>query len=100
MALALLGAGWLLIRGRPDWLWPMLSLPVLLTFFHLFFHAKDRFHIPLDAVIALFAAVAIRELGALLRRGSFNDKESVAVVRRDQLGEPGISTQPRLKPEA
>ncbi|MBV9893506.1 MAG: hypothetical protein JO020_04990, partial [Chloroflexi bacterium] len=53
----------LLLRGRDNrWVWPLFSLPLLLTFFHVFFHAKDRFHIPLDGIIAIFAAVAIVEV--------------------------------------
>jgi len=44
---------------RNEWIWAILALPLLLTFFHLFFHAKDRFHIPLDGFIALLAAFAI-----------------------------------------
>jgi hypothetical protein len=61
--LVLAGAGILLVlaRGRPAWLWALVMLPVLLSLFHLFFHAKDRFHIPLDGIIALFAAVALVE---------------------------------------
>jgi hypothetical protein len=43
----------------------VLSLPLLLTFFHVFFHAKDRFHIPLDGVVAVFAAVAISQTAQL-----------------------------------
>ena len=72
MALAVVGTMLLLLTSRPLWLWPLLSLPLLLTFFHLFFHAKDRFHIPLDGVVALLAAVALvegaRRLQGLLRR--------------------------------
>jgi 4-amino-4-deoxy-L-arabinose transferase-like glycosyltransferase len=62
MALGVLGVVLALVRRPNTWLWPLLSLPLLLTFFHLFFHAKDRFHIPLDGIIAVFAAVAIAEL--------------------------------------
>jgi len=67
--LLLAGAGIVIsfVRGRPNWLWPLLSLPLLLTFFHLFFHAKDRFHMPLDGIIAIFAAVALVELWHLVR---------------------------------
>jgi 4-amino-4-deoxy-L-arabinose transferase-like glycosyltransferase len=54
-------------RGRPKWLWPLISLPILLTFFHLFFHAKDRFHMPLDGIIAIFAGIALVELWHLVR---------------------------------
>jgi 4-amino-4-deoxy-L-arabinose transferase-like glycosyltransferase len=68
MALAVLGAVWLLLRERPGWLWPLLSMPLLLTFFHVFFHAKDRFHMPLVGIIAIFASVAIVEAVRLVRR--------------------------------
>jgi hypothetical protein len=61
MAIGLFGALLTLVRGKSDWIWPILSLPLLLTFFHLFFHAKDRFHIPLDGFVALLAALAITE---------------------------------------
>jgi Dolichyl-phosphate-mannose-protein mannosyltransferase len=53
---------------RQTWLLPILALPALLTLFHLFFHAKDRFHIPLDPFIALLAAVALAEAGGWLAR--------------------------------
>lgn len=68
LALAVLGTLLLLVRARPGWMWPLLALPVLLSGFHLFFHAKDRFHIPLDSVIALFAAVALVEVARLAAR--------------------------------
>jgi hypothetical protein len=61
MALAVIGAIIALLVLRPPWIWPILALPFLLTFFHLFFHAKDRFHIPLDGVLAVLAAIAITE---------------------------------------
>jgi 4-amino-4-deoxy-L-arabinose transferase-like glycosyltransferase len=71
LALAVLGAVVTIVRRPPDWVWPLLALPFLLTLFHLFFHAKDRFHIPLDGVIAVLAAVtlvgAARRLACLLR---------------------------------
>ena len=59
MVLGVIGALLTLVRGRRTWIWPILSVPLLLTFFHLFFHAKDRVHIPLDGIIALLAAVTI-----------------------------------------
>lgn len=66
MALGVLGVGLALSTMRPNrWVWPVLSLPLLLTFFHVFFHAKDRFHIPLDGVVAVFAAVAIAQTAQL-----------------------------------
>jgi 4-amino-4-deoxy-L-arabinose transferase-like glycosyltransferase len=68
MALGVVGALLTLILGRPRWIWPILALPFLLTFFHLFFHAKDRFHMPLVGIIALLAAIGITE-GARLARG-------------------------------
>jgi hypothetical protein len=43
-------------------------LPLLLTFFHFFFHAKDRFHIPLDASIAILAALTLVGVFSMLRR--------------------------------
>ena len=57
----------MLVQRRTHWFWALVSLPLLLTFFHVFFHAKDRFHIPLDGVFALFAAVAIVEGTRLVR---------------------------------
>jgi hypothetical protein len=68
MALAVIGALLTLVRDRSVWIWPILALPLLLTFFHLFFHAKDRFHIPLDGFVALLAAVAITEAVRLIWR--------------------------------
>jgi hypothetical protein len=61
--LLLSGLGIILVpaSGR-KLLWPILALPLLLTGFHLFFYAKDRFHIPLNPFIALLAAVAITRL--------------------------------------
>jgi 4-amino-4-deoxy-L-arabinose transferase-like glycosyltransferase len=54
------------LRSRPNtWVWPLICLPLLLTLFHVFFHAKDRFHIPIDGAIAIFAAVAIVETAQL-----------------------------------
>ena len=60
IVLAAVGTVFSLVKSR-TWLWPLLSLPVLLTFFHVFFHAKDRFHIPLDGIIAIMAATAVVE---------------------------------------
>jgi 4-amino-4-deoxy-L-arabinose transferase-like glycosyltransferase len=68
MALGAIGALLALLRTPPEWIVPILAVPLLLTFFHLFFHAKDRFHMPLAAVIALLAAVAIAESGQLAVR--------------------------------
>src|SRR5947209_5411303 len=68
MVLAAAGAGVLVLASRPTWSVPLLSLPVLLTFFHVFFHAKDRFHIPLDGIIAIVAAPAIVEVVRALDR--------------------------------
>jgi hypothetical protein len=65
MALAVIGAGLTILRRPTGWIWPILALPLLLTFFHIFFHAKDRFHIPLDGIIALLAAVTIAEAARL-----------------------------------
>jgi hypothetical protein len=61
MALGVLGAVFTIVQRRQMWVWPIIGLPFLLTFFHIFFHAKDRFHIPLDGFIALLAAVALAE---------------------------------------
>jgi len=61
MALSVVGAGLTVLRRPPGWIWPIVALPLLLTFFHVFFHAKDRFHTPLDGIVALLAAVAITE---------------------------------------
>jgi len=41
----------------------LLLLPVLLTGFHLFFHAKDRFHLPIDPFVAIVAAYALVVFG-------------------------------------
>jgi 4-amino-4-deoxy-L-arabinose transferase-like glycosyltransferase len=49
----------LTVAGRRVELWPLLLLPVLLTGFHLFFHAKDRFHLPIDPFIGIMAAYAL-----------------------------------------
>jgi 4-amino-4-deoxy-L-arabinose transferase-like glycosyltransferase len=69
LSLAVLGVGAVLLRRRHQpWLWPMLALPFLLTLFHLFFHAKDRFHMPLDGIVAVFTAVAVTETARLARR--------------------------------
>jgi 4-amino-4-deoxy-L-arabinose transferase-like glycosyltransferase len=67
LALAVAAAAWLAWR-RQTWLLPILALPLLLTVFHLLFHAKDRFHIPLDPFVALLAAVALVEAGGRLAR--------------------------------
>jgi len=61
MALAVCGALLTMIVARPRWIWAILAVPFLLTFFHLFFHAKDRFHMPLVGIIAFLAAIAITE---------------------------------------
>jgi hypothetical protein len=61
MALGVIGAILTLILERPRWIWPILALPFLLTFFHLFFQAKDRFHMPLVGIIALLASIGIFE---------------------------------------
>jgi hypothetical protein len=68
MALGVLGAVVTIAQRRKAWIWPIIGLPFLLTFFHIFFHAKDRFHIPLDGIIALLAAVAIVEAAHQLER--------------------------------
>ncbi len=70
MALGVLGAVLLLVLVRTDWILPIVSVPLLLTFFHLFFHAKDRFHIPLVGIIALLAATAIVEAAGLAWRSA------------------------------
>ena len=54
-------SGLVVLAQGPNALWPVVALPVLLTFFHFFFHAKDRFHIPLDPAIAILAAVSLTE---------------------------------------
>jgi hypothetical protein len=65
-AVAILGAGLALATRRAQ-LWPLLLLPVLLTGFHLFFHAKDRFHLPIDPFIGIMAGYAIVSLADLVR---------------------------------
>jgi 4-amino-4-deoxy-L-arabinose transferase-like glycosyltransferase len=61
--LALIGALLAVVGRRLDLL-PLLLLPVLLTGFHLFFHAKDRFHLPIDPFIGIMAAYALSRLVA------------------------------------
>jgi hypothetical protein len=56
--LALGGALVALVLRRSSLL-GVIALPVLLTFFHMFFHAKDRFHIPLDPALAILAAFLV-----------------------------------------
>jgi hypothetical protein len=68
MGLAVISAVLTVLLARPRWIWPILALPLLLTFFHLFFHAKDRFHMPLVGIIALLAAIAIGQLAWLAKR--------------------------------
>src|SRR6185436_4956729 len=63
LALALLGAVIGLLFKQQAALLPILAVPLLLTFFHLFFHAKDRFHVPLDPFFAILAALAIIAFG-------------------------------------
>jgi hypothetical protein len=70
MALGVTGAVFTLLLVRPAWLWPILAVPLLLTFFHLFFHAKDRFHMPLVGIIALLAAMAIEQVARLAARSA------------------------------
>jgi hypothetical protein len=70
MALGVIGATLTFVLVRPAWIWPILALPLLLTFFHIFFHAKDRFHMPLVGIIALLAAMAIVELAWLASRSA------------------------------
>jgi hypothetical protein len=67
MILAVAGALLAVFLTRREWIWPILAVPALLTFFHLFFHAKDRFHVPLDGFVALLAAVAITDAARRLR---------------------------------
>jgi hypothetical protein len=100
MALAVIGVGILLVRDRPEWLWPVLSVPLLLTTFHLFFHAKDRFHIPLDGIIALIAAVALSQAAALfgrLRRGRQRHALSRSVGVRFFRGERWLMRYSRVE---
>jgi hypothetical protein len=56
------------IVARRTELFPVVALPIMLTFFHFFFHAKDRFHIPLEPMIAILAALALLKLLSLRRR--------------------------------
>jgi len=70
MALAVIGAALTLVFVRPTWILPLLALPLLLTFFHLFFHAKDRFHMPLVGIIALLAATGIGQVAQLASRSA------------------------------
>jgi hypothetical protein len=68
MGLAVVGAVLTMLHRRQVWIWPIIGLPFLLTFFHIFFHAKDRFHMPLVSVIALLAAVTLVEAVRLFVR--------------------------------
>jgi 4-amino-4-deoxy-L-arabinose transferase-like glycosyltransferase len=47
--------------GRTS-VYPLAALPILLVAFHLFFHAKDRFHVPLNPVFAVLAASLVIRL--------------------------------------
>jgi hypothetical protein len=66
MAIAAAGALTALL-SRQTWAISLLSLPLLLTGFHLFFHAKDRFHIPLAGVLAIFAAFFVLRVASWAR---------------------------------
>jgi len=68
VALAVVGALVAIWRGESTWVWPMLTLPLLLTLFHMFFHAKDRFHIPLAGPIAVLAALTLAEVSNVALR--------------------------------
>jgi 4-amino-4-deoxy-L-arabinose transferase-like glycosyltransferase len=68
MGLAVIGTLLTLARRKQTWIWPIIGLPFLLTFFHIFFHAKDRFHTPLDGIIALLAAITLAEALRLVGR--------------------------------
>jgi 4-amino-4-deoxy-L-arabinose transferase-like glycosyltransferase len=69
MVLGVLGLAFVLLRRSSSrWALTLISLPLLLTFFHLFFHAKDRFHIPLDGIVAIFAAVALVQAAVFATR--------------------------------
>jgi 4-amino-4-deoxy-L-arabinose transferase-like glycosyltransferase len=46
---------------------PLLALPVLLAAFHMLFHAKDRFHVPLTPFLAVLAAVSVCAAAKRLR---------------------------------
>jgi 4-amino-4-deoxy-L-arabinose transferase-like glycosyltransferase len=59
LVLAAVGAVFGLFVKRRIALVSIVAVPLLLTFFHLFFHAKDRFHVPLDPFIAILAALAL-----------------------------------------
>jgi 4-amino-4-deoxy-L-arabinose transferase-like glycosyltransferase len=85
MVLAVLGVGITLLRRQARWVWPLVSMPLMLCLFHMFFHAKDRFHIPVDGVIALFAAIALVEAASLVRaaaRGELPFSTARARLRR------------------
>jgi hypothetical protein len=76
--LAIVGVIILSFFNRPAQLLPILSIPLLLTLFHVFFHAKDRFHIPLDGIIALCAAVTVVEATRVLSRWAAAQRHHVA----------------------
>ncbi len=77
----LLAAGAILAapRGTRQGVWPLLSLPVLLTGFHLAFHSMNRYHLPLAPALAILAAVTLTALFRLLswpRFGTCSRKEN------------------------
>jgi hypothetical protein len=92
--LAILGAVLALATRRVE-VWPLLLLPVLLTGFHLFFHAKDRFHLPIDPFIALLAGYALvtaQELVPQLRQAiHLNGRSDLAqqVQHKEQVVQAG-----------
>lgn len=50
-------------RSEVRWrMLPFLALPFLVTSFHFMVHAKDRFHVPLEPIFALLAAIFMIEL--------------------------------------
>jgi hypothetical protein len=84
LALAALGVALVLFQRRAGaWFWALVSLPLLLTLFHVFFHAKDRFHIPLDGVFAVFAAVAVVEVARLGARWLASSRHQPAARRAE-----------------
>jgi hypothetical protein len=76
-ALALVGVVLAVLSRRIE-VWPLLLFPVLLTGFHLFFHAKDRFHLPIDPFIGIVAAYAVIRLAHLAQAAMARSSTSPA----------------------
>ena len=83
MVVAVAGLFLALIRYRNPWTLAIISLPLMLTFFHIFFHAKDRFHITVDGVFAVLAAIAVVEAYRLVQAAAMSRPRSVLAARHE-----------------